>query len=170
MQHAPALSYDRVPSPLGEILVVTRAASVVGLDFADGEQRLKVLLSRRLGVLEYESVHDPLGLRSILAAYFSGDFAAFDGVTLDAGGTPFEANAWRALRAIPAGKTRSYGEQARAVGAPRAVRAIGAANGRNPISIAIPCHRVIGANGTLTGYAGGIARKRWLLAHEGAIH
>ena len=84
------------------------------------------------------------------------------------GGTAFQKAVWAALRAIPAGETRSYSQLAAAIGSPKAVRAAGLANGQNPIAVVVPCHRVIGANGTLTGYAGGLERKRWLLAHEGA--
>jgi methylated-DNA-[protein]-cysteine S-methyltransferase len=110
---------------------------------------------------------DPGGLSSALAAYFAGDLAAIDGLPLaEAIGTPFQRAVWGALRAIPCGETRSYGEQARAIGRPSAVRAVGLANGANPICIVVPCHRVIGSTGALVGYGGGVERKRWLLAHE----
>jgi methylated-DNA-[protein]-cysteine S-methyltransferase len=91
---------------------------------------------------------------------------ALDTLKTATGGTEFQRTVWAALRAIPAGETRSYGQLAAAIGKPRAVRAAGLANGQNPIAVIVPCHRVIGANGTLTGYAGGVERKRWLLAHE----
>jgi methylated-DNA-[protein]-cysteine S-methyltransferase len=93
---------------------------------------------------------------------------ALDGLTVTTGGTDFQRSVWKALRAIPAGETRTYGQLAAAIGSPKAVRAVGLANGRNPVALIVPCHRVIGANGTLTGYAGGLERKRWLLQHEGA--
>jgi len=102
-----------------------------------------------------------------LAEYFAGTRTTFD-LPLRPAGTAFQQQAWRALRAIPFGQTRSYADQARAVGRPSATRAIGAANGRNPIAIIVPCHRVIGSDGSLTGYAGGEPAKRWLLEHEGA--
>lgn len=102
-----------------------------------------------------------------LAAYFDGRLTAFD-LPLSARGTPFQERVWAALRAIPYGQTISYAELARRVDAPRAVRAVGAANARNPLSIVVPCHRVIGANGALTGFGGGVDRKRWLLEHEQA--
>jgi methylated-DNA-[protein]-cysteine S-methyltransferase len=92
--------------------------------------------------------------------------AALDAIEVDTGGTPFQQRVWQELRRIPAGSTRSYSEVARAIGRPSAVRAVAAANGANPVSIVIPCHRVIGADGSLTGYGGGLHRKRWLLAHE----
>src|SRR5690606_4692756 len=110
----------------------------------------------------------PRAVRTAVSAYFGGDLTALDGLTVQTGGTDFQRSVWTALRAIPAGQTRSYGQLAAAIGSPKAVRAAGLANGQNPIAVIVPCHRVIGANGTLTGYAGGLERKRWLLAHEGA--
>jgi methylated-DNA-[protein]-cysteine S-methyltransferase len=110
------------------------------------------------------------GLQRVIArlrAYFDGDIKAFDGVRVDPQGTSFQRDVWRALMKIPAGRTCSYSELARAIGRPDAVRAVGAANGANPIPIVIPCHRVIGADGRLVGYGGGLERKQWLLAHEG---
>ncbi len=100
-----------------------------------------------------------------LRAYFAGTLHAFD-LPLAPAGTPFQQSVWHALRAIPRGHTQSYAGIARAIANPNAVRAVGLANGRNPISIIVPCHRVIGADGSLTGYGGGLARKRWLLEHE----
>lgn len=105
------------------------------------------------------------GLREQLAAYFRGELREFD-VPLVAVGTPFQREVWTALRAVPYGATCTYGDLAAAVGRPKAVRAVGGANGRNPIFLVVPCHRVVGAGGALTGYAGGLERKRWLLAHE----
>jgi methylated-DNA-[protein]-cysteine S-methyltransferase len=102
-----------------------------------------------------------------LRAYFAGDLAVLDTIPADPGGTPFQARVWAELRKIPVGSTVSYSELARRADTPDAVRAVGAANGRNPVPIVIPCHRVIGANGTLTGYGGGLDRKQWLLVHEG---
>lgn len=115
-----------------------------------------------------ESVINPLLDRAtaLLARYFAGDVAALAQMPCDAPGTPLERGVWRELRAIPPGSTRSYGEIARAIGRPGAARAVGRANASNPLGIFVPCHRVIGADGTLTGYAGGIERKRWLLDHE----
>jgi methylated-DNA-[protein]-cysteine S-methyltransferase len=103
---------------------------------------------------------------SALSRYFAGDPKALENVPVDAAGTEFQRSVWEALRRIPSGQTRSYGEIARLIGRPRAVRAVGAANGSNPVPIVVPCHRVIGANGTLTGYGGGLERKEWLLTHE----
>jgi len=102
--------------------------------------------------------------------YFKGDIGAIDRLPVDdAVGTPFQKSVWRALRKIKSGKTISYAELARRIGKPKAVRAAGLANGQNPISIVVPCHRVIGSDGSLTGYGGGLERKEWLLRHEGVI-
>jgi methylated-DNA-[protein]-cysteine S-methyltransferase len=109
---------------------------------------------------------DPCGVSSALAAYFAGRVEAIDALRADGAGTAFQRRVWQALREIPAGSTESYGAIALRVGSPRAVRAVGSANHDNPIAIVVPCHRVIGKNGSLTGYAGGLDRKRWLLAHE----
>jgi methylated-DNA-[protein]-cysteine S-methyltransferase len=99
--------------------------------------------------------------------YFKGDIAVLSGLPVAASGTPFQNDVWRALRKIKDGTTVSYGELARRIGKPKAVRAVGLANGQNPISIVVPCHRVIGSDGSLTGYGGGLPRKQWLLSHEG---
>jgi methylated-DNA-[protein]-cysteine S-methyltransferase len=103
-----------------------------------------------------------------LRAYFAGDLSAADTIGVDVEGTEFQHKVWNKLREIPCGSTLSYRDLAAAVGAPKAVRAVGAANGANPTAIVVPCHRVIGANGDLVGYGGGIERKRWLLKHEKA--
>jgi methylated-DNA-[protein]-cysteine S-methyltransferase len=124
-------------------------------------------LTERFGALDFRP-RDPTGMCNRLAAYFAGDLHAFDGVALDAGGTPFQQRVWAALREIPAGETISYLTLARRIGDPTAARAVGAANGSNPIAIVVPCHRVIASDGRLSGYAGGVHRKRWLLDHERA--
>jgi methylated-DNA-[protein]-cysteine S-methyltransferase len=111
---------------------------------------------------------DPQGFTSRVRAYFAGEIRALEGLPADGGGTAFQRRVWAELRRIAPGETRSYGEVAARVGAPRASRAVGVANARNPVALAVPCHRVIGADGSLTGYAAGVERKRWLLAHEGA--
>jgi methylated-DNA-[protein]-cysteine S-methyltransferase len=149
---------DHLRSPVGELRLATREDGVlVWLSFHDDEAPPDG---------EHVGVRDPHGVTSRLERYFAGELAALDELACAGAGTPFQQAVWRALRDIPAGQTRSYGQVAAAIGAPRAVRAVGAANGRNPIAIVVPCHRVIGADGTLTGYGGGLPRKRWLLAHE----
>lgn len=161
------LTLDRIPSPVGEVLVVTDADGAVrALDFHDYEARLRLLLRRHYGevVLTEGRAQEPV--RRAVEAWFDGDLTALDAITVRTGGTDFQRAVWTALRDIPTGETRTYGQLAAAIGAPKAVRAVGLANGANPVGVIVPCHRVIGANGTLTGYAGGLERKRWLLAHE----
>ena len=162
------LTLDRIASPVGEVLVATDAEGAVrALDFHDYEDRMRRLLHRHYGPVELVEGLAPEAVRRAVEAYFGGDLTAFDAVVVKTGGTVFQQAVWAALRAIPvAGETRSYGQLAAAIGSPRAVRAVGLANGSNPVGVIVPCHRVIGANGTLTGYAGGLERKRWLLAHE----
>jgi methylated-DNA-[protein]-cysteine S-methyltransferase len=153
---------------VGTILLVADGTRLAALDFAGFEDRMNALLAARYRNARLVERRDPAGLSTRVRAYLAGDASALDGVEVDGGGTPFQRLVWKALRAIPAGTTTTYGEIARRIGRPRASRAVGLANSKNPIAIVVPCHRVVGANGTLTGYAGGLARKRWLLAHEGA--
>jgi len=137
---------------------------LVEIDVDDGE------LVRLWFVDESDATtEDPSGILDRVRAFFAGDLAALDDVPVRFDhGTPFQHEVWQALRSIPVGETISYAELARRVGRPTAFRAVGAANGQNPIAVVVPCHRVIAADGTLGGYAGGLDRKRWLLAHEGA--
>ena len=109
------------------------------------------------------------GAKRALTAYFAGEIGALDTLSVATGGTDFQRCVWAALRTIPTGETVSYGELARRIGNPKAVRAVGMANGANPIGIVVPCHRVIGSDGGLGGYGGGVERKAWLLKHEGAL-
>jgi methylated-DNA-[protein]-cysteine S-methyltransferase len=162
------LHRHEVASPLGPILAASDGRAVVGIDFLDGEARLANLLRPRFGAFAWTASGDGIDVAGPLDAYFAGDLAALDRVPADPGGTPFQAACWTALRAIPAGATLTYAAFAARLGRPRAVRAVGHANARNPISLVIPCHRLVGGAGALRGYAGGLARKRWLLAHEGA--
>lgn len=164
------LTLDRVATPVGEVLLVTDAEGAVrALDFADYEARMTRLLARHAPGAVVKAGRAPEAVRQAVEAYFSGDVRALDKVMVKTGGTDFQRTVWKALRAIPAGETRSYGQLAAAIGSPKAVRAAGLANGQNPVAVIVPCHRVIGANGTLTGYAGGLERKRWLLRHEGVV-
>ncbi len=163
------LLIDRIPSPVGEICVIARGDAIVTLDFSDCEERMQASLARRFGACSLTPARDPGGIRGRLAAYFGGAIDALDRVEVATGGTPFQETVWRALRHIRPGETSSYGDLAARLGRPGAARAVGLANGANPVALAIPCHRVIGADGTLTGYAGGLGRKRWLLEHEGAL-
>jgi len=142
------------------------------LDFHDFEARMWRLLRRHCGEdgvdVAVKSRKAPFAIRQAMAAYFAGDLTAIDGIPVDTAGTPFQRDVWSALRRIRPGTTLSYGGLAQSLGRPKSVRAVGLANGANPIGIVVPCHRVIGADGSLTGYGGGIERKRWLLTHEGA--
>ena len=161
------MTLDRIPSPVGEMLVVTAAAGAVrALAFHDYEARLRLLLRRHYGEVVLTEGRAPEPVRRAVEAWFGGELTAFDAIAVRTGGTDFQRAVWKALRDIPTGETRTYGQLAAAIGAPKAVRAVGLANGANPVGVIVPCHRVIGANGTLTGYAGGLERKRWLLAHE----
>ena len=161
------LSLDRIATPVGEVLLVTDGEGAVrALDFADHEARMTRLLGRHAPGATVVEGRAPETVRRAVEAWFGGDLTALDGLTVRTGGTEFQRTVWQALRAIPAGETRTYGQLAAAIGSPKAVRAAGLANGQNPVAVIVPCHRVIGANGTLTGYAGGLERKRWLLDHE----
>jgi len=167
--HATPRSFDqtRIDSPIGPLLAVALDTHLVALDFADYEARMHRLLARRFGAYRLTPHHDPAGIRAPLARYFAGDLHALDDLTVATHGTPFQERAWTALRGIRAGRVATYGEQAARIGAPQAARAVGLANSLNPVAIVVPCHRVIGSTAKLTGYAGGLDRKRWLLAHEG---
>jgi methylated-DNA-[protein]-cysteine S-methyltransferase len=157
----------KVGGPLGELQAFASSGALCALSFADGRYDPLAPLHARLGPLVLED-GDPLDVRGRFAAYFEGELTALDGLPLDMGGTAFQRRVWAVLRTIPAGRTLSYLDVARRVGAADAVRAVGAANGANPVAIVVPCHRVIGADGRLVGYGGGLDRKRWLLAHEKA--
>lgn len=148
------------------MLVTSPDGVLRALDFEGYEARMQRLLSQHYGACELAEAAPSARLASALEGYFSGDFAALDALPIATGGTPFQRAVWQALRAIPARTTLSYGELAARLGRPSAARAVGLANGKNPIAIVVPCHRVIGADGSLTGYAGGTERKRWLLDHE----
>lgn len=162
-----SLQLARIPSPLSDLLIVTDAqGQLCALDFADYEARMRALLARNHPGQSLSHGSLPETLRARLDAYFAGELHALGDVKTAAGGTPFRKRVWRALREIPAGTTTTYGALAGSLGKPRASRAVGLANGKNPIAIVVPCHRVIGQGGSLTGYAGGLARKRWLLEHE----
>ncbi|QTC90205.1 methylated-DNA--[protein]-cysteine S-methyltransferase [Brevundimonas goettingensis] len=165
-----ALTLDRIDTPVGTVLlIVDPQGSVRALDFAGYEDRMHRLLRRHYGDAPLTDGRAPDGVRDAVAAYFAGNHKALDGLTVKTAGTDFQRSVWAVLRDIPAGETRTYGQLARAIGKPNAVRAAGLANGQNPVAVIVPCHRVIGANGTLTGYAGGLERKKWLLDHERAL-
>ncbi len=161
------LALHRLQFPLGELQAVTRNDVLCALTFVEYWPQMQMRLARRFRGAALDETADG-GLQRRLDRYLAGRFDAFDEVAVDPGGTAFQRAVWDALRRVPAGATTSYGALARAIGSPNASRAVGAANGANPIWLVIPCHRAIGANGTLTGYAGGLDRKAWLLKHEQA--
>jgi methylated-DNA-[protein]-cysteine S-methyltransferase len=163
------LDRTTVKTPLGPVLLLAHGTRLVGLEFADRASRvgrLRRQLARTLGRFEERDARDPAGAVTRLRRYFAGDVHALDRQPVAAHGTEFQRSVWRALRRIPAGRTRSYAEMARRIGRPSAVRAVGAANGANPVALFVPCHRVVASDGSLHGYGGGLERKRWLLAHE----
>jgi methylated-DNA-[protein]-cysteine S-methyltransferase len=157
---------DRIESPLGTIILVADGESLCALDFANRESRMIKLLHKRYP--SFELVESKLPEFSTkVRAYLDRDYGSLEDIPLNAGGTDFQQLVWQTLRTIPVGTTASYGQVASKLGKPTAARAVGMANSLNPIGIIIPCHRVIGANAKLTGYAGGLERKQWLLQHEG---
>jgi methylated-DNA-[protein]-cysteine S-methyltransferase len=155
------MKYTYIPSPLGDLLAVRNDAGLAGLYLPTGKHPVGVRPGWERDDAAFDDVREQLG------EYFAGTRHTFD-LALNAAGTTFQKRVWSALVDIPYGETASYGETAAAIGSPDAARAVGLANGQNPISIIVPCHRVIGANGSLTGYGGGLDAKRWLLAHEAA--
>lgn len=157
----------RFGSPIGGMVAVCNGDRVAALDFADCAARMERLLHRRYAAFRFRNAAGPHPVVTALAAYFDGELDALNGLDVDPGGTPFQRQVWTALRDVSAGTTQSYAQLACAVGRPKAARAVGAANARNPLAVVVPCHRLIGTGGGLTGYAGGLDRKRWLLAHEG---
>ena len=160
---------DRISTPLGDLVLIARDHVILLLEFDDAVDRFMGEVRRRFGYVDLQAVLNPFGLSQQIQNYFAGDLAVINGLAVDGGGTVFEQSVWAELRNIPCGTTRSYGEMAKRLGNPNAMRAVGLANGKNPISIVVPCHRVIGADGSMTGYGGGIQRKEWLLRHEGAL-
>jgi O-6-methylguanine DNA methyltransferase len=164
------LTIDRLSTPIGTLLLVSDDdGRVRALDFGDDEARMLRLLKTHYGdpTLAPGPAPAPTPTRCALEAYFAGDLGAIDDVPVATGGTPFQRTVWAALRRIPAGTTTSYGALAAIIGRPSAMRAVGLAVGSNPIAVIVPCHRVIGADHSLTGYGGGLPRKCWLLEHEG---
>jgi methylated-DNA-[protein]-cysteine S-methyltransferase len=162
------LLLDHVETPIGRFaLVADEDGRLRAAGFADRGSHVERLLGGWRERATVERATNPGGLSAAIARYFAGELRAIDGLETAAEGTPFQRAVWQALVEIPCGQTRSYGQIAKRIGRPAAVRAVGLANGSNPIGVIVPCHRVIGSDGSLTGYGGGIERKEWLLAHEG---
>jgi methylated-DNA-[protein]-cysteine S-methyltransferase len=161
-------SLDRLQTPIGTALLVSDADGMLrALDWEDYEPRMKELLRLHYGAVTLTGARAPEEIRVALADYFKGDLHRLNTIKWRVAGTPFQQKVWNALPGIPLGTTMSYGALAAQLGMPKAMRAVGHANGSNPISVVVPCHRLIGANGALVKYGGGLERKRWLLQHEG---
>jgi methylated-DNA-[protein]-cysteine S-methyltransferase len=163
------LLIDRIETPIGELLLVAdEAGRLRAVDWAEYEDRMLRLLRLHYGKDGFmlKPSYNPHGLRDTMQRYFAGDVDAIDEISVETAGTPFQRSVWKELRNIPGGAAISYGKLAKQIARPKAVRAVGLANGSNPIGIVVPCHRVIGSDGSLTGYGGGLERKRWLLEHE----
>jgi len=157
-----------MPTPIGRLMVAARDGRLCLVHFDSSEVAARKTLARWYPDEPVTLARDPGGAVAVLKSYFEGDVRALDDVDVEMNGTPFQRQVWSALRSVRAGSTASYMEIARRIRAPKAVRAVGAANGANPIPIVVPCHRIIGSSGSLTGYGGGLDRKRWLLRHEGS--
>ena len=164
------LRLDRMTTPIGDALIVTDEHGYLrAFDWADREAGMARLLRLHYGSVVPESGSAPGNVRRLLRRYFDGELGCVRAIEWRTAGTPFQRSVWTVLTMIAPGETLSYRGLAAKLGCPKSVRAVGLANGANPISVVVPCHRVIGADGSLTGYGGGIERKRWLLDHEGAI-
>ena len=157
---------ERVQSAIGPLVIVTSDRELCSLDYQGYEERMHRLLRKRWGEVELHERPDASPALRAVHRYFSGELRAFESVSICFNGTDFQRRVWRELIRIPPGATASYHTIAKAIGKPGGSRAVGMANGSNPIALAIPCHRVIAANGALGGYAGGVEKKEWLLNHE----
>lgn len=163
------LFLDRMPTPMGEAVLVTDADGFLrAFDWTTHEARLMTLLRRQNPPTQLQPRTAPHAIRANFEAYFGGRLDALGAVPWRTGGTEFQRSVWTALCSIPVGETLTYKGLAQRIGRPAAIRAVGLANGANPVAIVVPCHRVIGSDGSLTGYGGGLDRKHWLLSHEGA--
>lgn len=160
---------DRIESPIGQIALVVDGDHLCALSFTDHEARMMTLLARRYKSVELVPQSNPLGLTERLQAYLAGELTSLKGIPVRMGGTAFQRQIWSKLQEIPVSETWTYGQLAKSIDRPTASRAVGMANSLNPIAIVVPCHRVVGAKGKLTGYAEGLDRKLWLLQHEGCI-
>lgn len=160
------LLLSRLPSPIGAVLLVSDGEALRALDFEDHEPRVHRLLRLHYGSYALTPTEEAGSLARHVEAYFEGDLAALDRIPVRTAGTEFQRLVWAELRLIPPATTITYGSLAARIGRPTASRAAGLANGANPVAIVVPCHRVIGANGDLTGYGGGLHRKEWLIGHE----
>jgi methylated-DNA-[protein]-cysteine S-methyltransferase len=161
---------EQFPTPTGPMLLLTDDEDTVrALDWEDYAPRMHQLLRLQYGMVRLEPRPGASPARHAIEAYYAGTLTGIVSIPVKTAGTAFQREVWAALRTIPTGETTTYGRLATQLGRPKAMRAVGMANGANPVSIIVPCHRVIGTNASLTGYGGGLERKRWLLQHEGAL-
>jgi methylated-DNA-[protein]-cysteine S-methyltransferase len=159
--------FDVIDSPIDRLAIVADQNGAMRMLSFDGDgERWRQDFARRFPGADLVRRRDPFGHGASLKAYFAGDMAALDRIAVVFAGTPFQNKVWKALRRIPVGETLSYGALAKKIGEPKAMRAVGLANGANPVAVIVPCHRVIGSDGSLTGFGGGLPRKKWLLEHE----
>jgi methylated-DNA-[protein]-cysteine S-methyltransferase len=166
------LLIDRLPTPVGEMLIIADQRGFLrAISWSDSETEFLQYLHKQYGPIAkaLQPTENPNGLTHAIHEYFEGNLKAIDALPVETLGTPFQKEVWSALRTIPCGTTISYSQLAAQIGRPAAVRAVGLANGSNPVGVIVPCHRVIGADGSLTGYGGGLPRKEWLLRHESAL-
>ena len=158
-----------IDTPIDPLTLAVRNGRVCLLHFGADDASVRATLQRWYPGDPVEVGEDAGGVADALRRYFDGDLETIDRIPVEMNGTPFQKRVWDALRQVPAGKTATYAEIAVLIGSPAAVRAVGAANGANPVAVIVPCHRIIGSNGKLTGYGGGLWRKEWLLKHEGSL-
>ncbi len=154
-------------TPIGDLQIMIKGDVIILCEFADRTERITRHLDKYYDDAEIVNIVAPLPIKTIFDSYFGGESNNFCALPIAPAGSPYQLRVWNYLQTIPSGSTQSYGEMAKNLGS--SPRAVGGANGRNTIALIVPCHRVIGADGALTGYAGGIERKQWLLRHEGAI-
>jgi len=162
-----AIGLVTLGSPIGPLTVAARGSRVCLVHFGERSPYVDQAIAKWYPGAAVDEGADPAGAMTILTRYFDGDLQSLEEIEVELNGTPFQRGVWMALRDVRAGTTSTYAALATRVGSPAAVRAVGAANGSNPVAVVLPCHRIIGSNGSLTGYGGGLERKRWLLEHEG---
>ena len=164
--HGLTLFAETLPTPVGTLVLTHDGEALWNIAFEDREERRTVELARHAPGAVVRPLRQRSAFSAALAAYVNGDLGAIEALRVADMGTPFQRKAWAGLRKVPAGQTLSYGEQATRIGHPGAARAVGRANGLNPVSIVVPCHRLVASDGALVHYGGGIERKRWLIDHE----
>ena len=163
-----AIQLGSVETPIGTLTLAAREGRICLLHFDATERSARAALAKWYPGEAVAKARDPAGSTAVLRRYFDGDVHVLEALQVEMNGTSFQKRVWEALRGVRAGQTSSYAALAKRIGSPAAVRAVGAANGANPVAVIVPCHRILGADGSLTGYGGGLRRKEWLLTHENA--